>query len=585
MKAILGIFVFAAWLASAKPHNDWNQACFDGECAYDLAGTEESGHGVLKITGPPGSITDITSAAGWVVLNCDPQSMAQEIRLVCKGDNADAAGCNHLFAHNGPVHKVVRLPESCGSGPFARISAVQLDVDQSIPSHMGHHVSRRDGSTPEVHVLSIDTNWAAVEASEGAEVSFMFLGGNAPEFAELTQEDLWNPFKAIGNKIKQVGEKIGKGVKAGFDKVKEGISKIQNWSFDKKITPKPIDFQKHLDLLNIHQKCGAVDAVLQLSVDTKAHAEIIFGATAAGTLIPPKIRKFGVMTEINADLEAKLTAHAQLNGDLDSGKKRIFQIGVPGLSIPGIFTVGPMLELSGQVKGHLDLNLDVEAGLNFRVDGVQIWLPKSAGTASQRKVAPKDTPLKLSASAALKASGTIEGHVIAAIKLGVDALGGKIKAAAFAQVDAAAIMDINAEGNADGSVTKGVRPASVSNAIAKREYTPPYGLAARDLANRSLDRRAAGFSGCFGLRARISIDGGVEGSFLGLLSGDKTFNIFLKEFKILKKCWALGTAKRSISEWRMPLERRSAQISICPKSVDPPVAVDSEVVKAADITT
>ncbi len=59
--------------------------------------------------GSPKSISDITAAAGWVVLDCDKNSLEQEIRLVCRGD--DEAACNHLLEHGEPVNKLIRLPE------------------------------------------------------------------------------------------------------------------------------------------------------------------------------------------------------------------------------------------------------------------------------------------------------------------------------------------------------------------------------------------------------------------------------------------------------------------------------------------
>lgn len=104
-------------------------------------------------------MTDITPAAGWVVLDCDRNALAQDIRLVCNGDDA---GCNHMFDHDGPVHKIVRLPAECGSAPFARIAAATVAENQSVPSH----VVRRDGSAPQVHTIRIDDNFAAIDSAK-----------------------------------------------------------------------------------------------------------------------------------------------------------------------------------------------------------------------------------------------------------------------------------------------------------------------------------------------------------------------------------------------------------------------------------
>jgi len=39
-------------------------------------------------------------------------------------------------------------------------------MDQSIPSHIARRLVRRDGQTPEVQALALDTNFAAVDPSQ-----------------------------------------------------------------------------------------------------------------------------------------------------------------------------------------------------------------------------------------------------------------------------------------------------------------------------------------------------------------------------------------------------------------------------------
>jgi len=55
-------------------------------------------------------LSDITSAAGWEILNCDSKSTdPQDIRLVCVDK---AKGCSQLFS-GGVENTIVRLPEDC----------------------------------------------------------------------------------------------------------------------------------------------------------------------------------------------------------------------------------------------------------------------------------------------------------------------------------------------------------------------------------------------------------------------------------------------------------------------------------------
>jgi hypothetical protein len=69
--------------------------------------------------GRPEAISDITEAAGWVILDCDSNRMEQDIRLACMSSIQDEVGCSNLFQSIPPTGKIVRLPES------VRYSSVQ----------------------------------------------------------------------------------------------------------------------------------------------------------------------------------------------------------------------------------------------------------------------------------------------------------------------------------------------------------------------------------------------------------------------------------------------------------------------------
>lgn len=66
------------------------------------------------------SISDLTPAAGWTVLDCEPDSREQVLRVVC---HDPSKGCDHLYL-NGAEHTFVRLPKEVEFFP----SYVQLVV-------------------------------------------------------------------------------------------------------------------------------------------------------------------------------------------------------------------------------------------------------------------------------------------------------------------------------------------------------------------------------------------------------------------------------------------------------------------------
>ncbi|KAL0950167.1 hypothetical protein HGRIS_010160 [Hohenbuehelia grisea] len=558
MQSLAFLIVLYVALAHAKA-NDWAHPCFDGECAYDLAGTAESGYGSIKLFSSPSAIADITPAAGWVVLSCDQQAFSQEIRLVCKSHNAE--GCENLLA-GGAANKIVRLPESCSPAPFARVNFLSVDHNQGIPEHLHHQVARRNGVPPEVHVLSIDTNWDAVDTSQHGEVSFIFSGGNVPAFSldnSVTAIEHWDPYEHINN----------------------AINDIANWNFDRKVGPASVDFQKNLQLLDIHQQCGPAAASLELGVNARAHAQVVVGVSGSGSFL--KINKIAGYANLDADFEAHVLAKATLNGQVDSGRKLIFTKDIPAFSVPAIFKLGAVVQVDGETKAQLDMSVDADIGVAYQLQGVQFRFPATPGSPPP-KISPKDTPIKLAASAGVKATGTIEGRLYPMVKLSLNALGGKAKAEASIQAEAWAKLDFNADASANAQIsTKGKR----STKAVARAYIPPYDLLAREVQVQDhTNSDAATFSGCASLVGGIGIDGRVQGNFFHFFDANKQVSIFHKDFAIFKKCWNGGKAKRFVSEVtsrRSLLEGRAANAAICPKSPRSVTPIDSETVKASDI--
>jgi hypothetical protein len=79
--------------------------------------------------GSSDAISDITEAGGWMILDCDKNTMAQDIRLVCKSNNSAEAGCSHLSQNMSPEGKIVRLPDSVSIHPIFVVE-VTTDISQ-----------------------------------------------------------------------------------------------------------------------------------------------------------------------------------------------------------------------------------------------------------------------------------------------------------------------------------------------------------------------------------------------------------------------------------------------------------------------
>lgn len=127
MKSTVVVFSLLCILTYAQ---DTSQPCFNGICSHTFEPTASAMGGtiiivsvmqsvlfissvylLLKQSGSSSSISDITLAAGWEILNCSSSTSAQTIRLVCTGDEES---CNHLL-DNGAENTIVRLPSNVGT--------------------------------------------------------------------------------------------------------------------------------------------------------------------------------------------------------------------------------------------------------------------------------------------------------------------------------------------------------------------------------------------------------------------------------------------------------------------------------------
>lgn len=74
--------------------------------------------------GSTSSVSDITTAAGWKILNCTTSTNSQTIQLICADESK---GCEHLF-QQGAEHTIVRLPEDVRAFIRSRGRAYMLNL-------------------------------------------------------------------------------------------------------------------------------------------------------------------------------------------------------------------------------------------------------------------------------------------------------------------------------------------------------------------------------------------------------------------------------------------------------------------------
>ncbi|KAK7457182.1 hypothetical protein VKT23_010481 [Stygiomarasmius scandens] len=481
---LLGFVTLIAITVPVRSANDWNVPCLNGTCEYDLPSTSGAS-GTLQIWGSNNAISDITPAAGWEILGCSSDELSQDIRLVCMNNSIT---CDHLYEGGGAEGKLVRLPENCGRSAFARVARSWVPDDQSIPSNIAARVVRRDGSSSQVKALALDTDFSSGNSSDP--VGFKIVGVNVPGVdmtaadAKLRRRDLSDLF---GNAI-------------------DSVSDATSFNISNSTQLEPLDIDKKFNLFNQSIDCGAVTTTVSADVDAKAHVMATVGLVASGTVIPPDVTEFALTSDFSAKLNGSLDLKGDLTGSFETPTLTLFEIGIPGLDFPGIFSIGPNFQINAQATAELDVGVDMIVGLNYEIKNGHLVFPPSQDdaqksdmnmTANDNSTSTgdfqiQDTPLQLSLSPSAQANGSVSAHLIPTLNLGVSALNDVVKANIFLNLDTSATLQLSLEGAAaQSNISIGQRDLTL-RAPSKTVVKPtsiPQAVAAAKAAREELSRR------------------------------------------------------------------------------------------------
>ncbi|KAJ6529813.1 hypothetical protein B0H19DRAFT_968217 [Mycena capillaripes] len=533
------VFIIVSFLAGIHAANDWNTPCVKGQCSYDLPATNGPSSGTMKIWGSENAISDITEAADWKILGCDPTALSQNIHLVCMNDDPSSL-CGHLEQNTGAANKIVRLPEDCGANAFARVSKSWIPDDQSIPSSIKARLFRRDGKQPVVKALAIDTNFDAVDWSKTGKVNIAIHAANVPGAAT----DIQVPGSRRAHRVRPrflvylpffCRTAAASAVQTAAGSVESVIDAANTIDDTKTFTPDPLNFSKSSNLFNTSVDCGAASAALSVDIDATANAQPTLTLTVEGTLAPPELSTFKAVTGMTAHLTGSLTISAQLTGHVDSGPITLFSAGIPGFDFPGVLKVGPFFQVDAEFVGDVQLTMDMTVGLNFDVNNAQLTFPADDSSKPDSDAfSIEDTPLKLSASPSVQATGTLTAHLIPSLNLGIEALAGKGDATVFIKLDTSASLLLSLDASAEVSKTIGDNSTVVASvdATSVSDDADPTETAAT--TKRDDVATSGSFGGCVQLNAGIDIDAGAQGDFFGLFDDVAQISLFSKTFQLFK---------------------------------------------------
>ncbi|KAI0092175.1 hypothetical protein BDY19DRAFT_884355 [Irpex rosettiformis] len=507
------LMITLLFLGRARATNDWSIPCLSGQCSYDLQNSTASGS--LQLSGSPNAISDLTTAAGWTILDCNSTQVNQDIRVVCTGNTDD---CGHLYS-GGAENKLVRLPQNCGAMPFARVAKEWTHENQTIPAQVQATIQKRDNSstsTPTVRGIRLDVNFAAIDPTKNGNVTMFIQGSNAAggngNFTVTPAAQRRGLLGDIANDIK------------GASSSNLACCIALSFSVNKS-TSHTVDFDKAFTLFDQSIDCPAtgklpdIKGEVKVAVEPKVHAVVGFGVVAAGTVVPPKVTDFGLFASLDGSLNGTLTLDASASATLDSGKIQIFQVGIPGLDFPGILSIGPSFVVNAQGIATIDTDLKLGVDLAYNINNAKLFFPPGKQS-SGGDFAPANTDLTLAATPNVAASGSVEAHIIPSLQFGLDALNGLAKATINLDLDTSAKLTLSLQAGA--TISTSTTSSSNSNST-------------------NVD---TSFGGCVDLSVGLAVTAGADATFLSLFDQSTSVTLFQKDFDLFNKCFGSSANKK-----------------------------------------
>ncbi|KAJ6538818.1 hypothetical protein DFH09DRAFT_1249584 [Mycena vulgaris] len=324
----------------------------------------DSPFGEVFISSPnPGSVSSLDLNSDWVIHGCDRSSdQAQEVLAYCsKSMDSGDSGCGHVFIGQAE-HTVIRLPTTCGLGPYARVVSLAPHEDQSI---LPTHIRRELPDSELVYSLKFDYNFAVIPDNNGpilmrADVTDM--PGYWDEMINSPPDDGTTSTKRSNNKRDfHQPEGLERRWFGPFDRWLEKLNTVKNGNSLSR---------------NFHwsdTSCPNFSSSLDISVTGTAQANSRFGYYLEATIIPPAIQQCYVYLNAGASAQATFTITGLAEAHFGTERAEIISFGFPGV---GLLTLGPSLHLYGELTGKLSMSGTYSTSVGYEFPSIDLSFGK-----------------------------------------------------------------------------------------------------------------------------------------------------------------------------------------------------------------
>ncbi|KAJ8130004.1 hypothetical protein O1611_g3626 [Lasiodiplodia mahajangana] len=343
-------------------------------------------------------------------------NVREKFRIRCNSRELDTDGtaCSSIFK-GGARNTIVELPDHVGQGPFARVISLEPVSGHSFARNLGPRAQ-------EVYDLEIDYDLAAAAEDEKGDVRFRV------DYSNL--ESYWD----------DVTDEPAEKRKRWFGAFKTWLKKVTTITKEDEGSL-PLEYWDKRKLFHFERVCPASQAKVTVDLDAEIRLQLNsnYAYYFEGNILPsPKVNSayayFAVDPIISVGMTLRGEATVQTNTEevyLISG------VGFPGLSIKGLISIGPELDVTASMDASLSVSGVVDAWVVAEWDTASVYFPQDEGgkdaseepgengDALEDGSSPSYT-ITPTLEASVEAEGHLSLHMTPQVRFGITVLAGQL---------------------------------------------------------------------------------------------------------------------------------------------------------------
>ncbi|TFY61110.1 hypothetical protein EVJ58_g4713 [Rhodofomes roseus] len=308
----------------------------------------DSPFGEVFITSPNAqSVSSLDVQSDWVLVGCDSQSdQPQSILAYCS---------------------MVRMPSTCGAGPYARVVSLQAHDDQSaLPAEHQTVLPLNE----KVYVLSFDYQFDVIPEENGPvymRADITDIPGYWDEMIDSAPDNSPTDRKRDVHYKRNFHQPV-EYEKRWFGGFTEWLQRLNTITNGNSIS-RNFHWSDTYTIYHAEESCPNFQSSLDISVSGNAQINSQFGYYLEATVVPPAIQQAYIYVNAGASASAMFTMTGLAKAEWSSDQYELISFGFPGLYYPGLLTLGPSLHLYGQLSGEVSLygQLSTSVGYSFPV--------------------------------------------------------------------------------------------------------------------------------------------------------------------------------------------------------------------------